>query len=146
MTDAPTSHAGTEGFAAERLACINVVHAYNNAIDTGHAERVPSLFTIDAVLEVGGWALTGYDAIRSAMEARAANTARRTTHVTSNVEFTSVGARTAAATSVVLLFVLGSETPLVPSALIRCTDEFVRVDEGEWRFSRRSLVVIAGTV
>jgi len=42
--------------------------------------------------------------------------------------------------------VLGSETPLVPSALIRCTDEFVRVDEGEWRFSRRSLVVIAGTV
>jgi len=108
-------HVGTEGFAAGRLACLNLVHAYNNHIDSGHAERVPELFTEDASLEVGGHALTGIDAIRAAMQARSANTERRTVHASSNVEFTDVSERTAAATSTVLLFVLGVDAP-VPQA------------------------------
>jgi hypothetical protein len=143
--DEKLSHAGTEGCTAGRLACLNLVHAYNNYIDTGHADRVPELFTDDAVLDVGR-ALTGIDAIRAAMQARAANTERRTTHVISNVQFTDVGERTAATTSVLLLFVLDATDPLAPTAIIRCKDEFVRFDNGEWRFRRRSLSVVAGKV
>jgi hypothetical protein len=136
--DEQTSHAGVEGFAAERLACLNLVHAYNNYIDTGHADQVPDVFADDAVLEVGR-ALTGIDAIRVAMEARAANSERRTTHVTSNVQFTDIGERTATTTSVVLLFVLDADDPRAPAAIIHCKDEFARLDNSEWRFTRRSL-------
>jgi hypothetical protein len=139
-----TLPAGTEGFTAERLACLNLVHAYNNYVDTGHADRVPELFTDDAVLDVGR-ALAGIDAIRVAMQARAANTERRTTHVTSNVQFTDIGKRTAATTSVLLLFVL-DEDPPTPTAIIRCDDEFVRADDNEWRFRRRMLTVVSGKV
>jgi hypothetical protein len=139
-----TLPAGTEGFTAERLACLNLVHAYNNYIDTGHADRVPELFTDDAVLDVGR-ALTGTDAIRTAMQARATNTERRTTHVTSNVQFTDIGESTAATTSVLLLFVLDNDPP-APTAIIRCEDEFVRLDTNEWRFQRRTLSVVAGKV
>jgi ketosteroid isomerase-like protein len=130
---------------AERLACISLVHAYNNDIDTGHAERVPDLFADDAVLEMGR-GLTGSDAIRAAMQARAANTERRTTHVTSNIQFTDVGARTAATTSVLLLFVLDADVPRAPNAIVRCNDEFIRLDNGEWHFKRRSLSIVAGKI
>jgi hypothetical protein len=130
--DEKSNHAGTEGFAPERLACLNLVHAYNNCID-------------DGVLDVGR-AVTGIDAIRSVMKARALNTERRTTHVTSNVQFTEVEPRTAATTSVLLLFVLNAEEPLAPAAIIRCNDRFLRLDNGEWRFTRRSLTVIAGKI
>jgi hypothetical protein len=143
--DEKSNHAGTEGFAPERLACLNLVHAYNNCIDTGHSDRVPELFTDDGVLDVGR-AVTGIDAIRSVMKARALNTERRTTHVTSNVQFTEVEPRTAATTSVLLLFVLNAEEPLAPAAIIRCNDRFLRLDTGEWRFTRRSLSVIAGKI
>jgi ketosteroid isomerase-like protein len=137
--------AGTEGFEAARLACLNLIHAYNNEIDTGHADRVPELFTDDGVLAIGR-TLTGIDAIRAAMQARVDNTARRTTHLTSNVQFTDVGDRFAATTSTVLLFVLGADGPPAPAAIIRCNDEFIRVDAGEWRFRRRSLSVVAGSI
>jgi hypothetical protein len=140
-----SNHARTDGFAAECLACLNLVHAYNNYVDTGHADRVPELFTDDAVLDVGR-RVAGIDAIRIVMQARAANIERRTTHVTSNVQFTDVGQRSAAATSVVVLFVLNTEEPLAPAAIIRCNDEFVRLDNSEWRFARRSLSVVAGRV
>jgi len=126
-----------------RLACLDLVHAYNNHIDTGHADRVPDLFTDDAVLDVG-FALTGIDAIRAAMQARAANTERRTTHVTANVQFTDVGDRTATTTSVLLLFVLDDDEPGAPTAIIRCEDDFVHSDDGGWRFQRRSLSVVSG--
>jgi len=132
--------------AEGRLACLNLIHAYNNYIDTGHADRVPELFTDDAVLDVGGRALTGIDVIRAAMKARAANTERRTTHLTSNVQFGDVGERAAAAGSVLLLFVLDATDPRAPTAIVRCKDAFVRLDDGEWRFRRRSLSVVAGTV
>jgi hypothetical protein len=45
---------------------------------------------------------------------------------------------------VVLLFVLGAEEPPAPTAIIRCNDDFVCLDDGEWRFQRRSLSVVAG--
>jgi ketosteroid isomerase-like protein len=138
------THAGSEGCAAQRLACLNLIHAYNNYIDTGHADHVPELFTDDAVLDVGRATLKGIDAIRAAMQARAANIERRTTHLTSNLQFTDIGEQTAAATSVVLLFVLGTEEPPAPTAIIRCNDDFVCLDDGEWRFQRRSLSVVAG--
>jgi ketosteroid isomerase-like protein len=139
------SHAGTEGFTAERLACINLVHAYNNDIDTGHAERVADLFVDDAVLDLGR-ALTGIDAIRAAMQARAANTERRTTHVTSNIQFTEIGAGMAATTSILLLWVLDADAPGAPNAIVRCNDEFIRLDNREWRFQRRSLSIVAGKI
>ena len=128
-----------------RLACLNLIHAYNNYVDTGHADRVPDLFTDDAVLDVGR-ALTGIETIRAVMRARAANTERRTTHVSSNVQFTDVGERTAAATSVLLLFVLDGNDPRAPSAIIRCKDEFVCLEDSEWRFKRRSLSIVAGKI
>jgi hypothetical protein len=130
--------------AEARFACTDLVHAYNNLIDTGHADRVPDLFAADAVLDLG-FELTGIDAIQAAMEARAANTQRRTTHLTSNLQFREVSDRTAAATSVLVLFVLGDDPP-TPSAIIRCNDEFVRPGGDEWRFSRRSLSVISGKI
>jgi hypothetical protein len=40
----------------------------------------------------------------------------------------------------VVLFVLDSGR-LAPSATIRCDDEFVRLDNTEWRFRRRTLSV-----
>jgi ketosteroid isomerase-like protein len=138
------THPGSEGWAGQRLACVNLIHAYNNYIDTGHADQVPELFTDDAVLDVGRATLKGIDAIRAAMQARAANTERRTTHLTSNLQFTDIGEQIAAATSVVLLFVLGTEEPPAPTAIIRCNDDFVCLDDGEWRFQRRSLSVVAG--
>ncbi len=132
--------------AEGRLACLNLIHAYNNYIDTGHADRVPDLFTDDAVLDVGGRKLTGIDVIRAAMKARAANTERRTTHLTSNVQFSDVGERAAAAASVLLLFVLSASEPLAPTAILRCEDEFVCRNDSEWRFKRRSLSIVAGKI
>src|SRR5216683_1883718 len=114
------THAGREGCAAQRLACLNLIHAYDNYIDTGHADQVPELFTDDAVLDVGRATLKGIDAIRAAMQARAANTERRTTHLTSNLQFIDIGEQTAATTSVVLLFVLGTEAKPAPSACRHC--------------------------
>jgi hypothetical protein len=38
------------------------------------------------------------------------------------------------------------DDPPAPTAIIRCEDEFVRVDNSEWRFRRRTLSVVAGKV
>jgi hypothetical protein len=56
------SHVGTY-LTTGRLTCLNLIHAYNNSIDTGHAERVADLFTDHVVLDLGV-TLTRVDAIR----------------------------------------------------------------------------------
>jgi hypothetical protein len=128
-----------------RLACIDLVHAYNNFIDTGHADRVPDLFVDNGVLDLGRGPMA-LDTIRAAMQARAANTERRTTHVTSNLQFTDIGERTASTTSALLLYVLDDDGPGAPRAIFRCHDELARLDTGEWRFTRRSLALVAGSI
>ena len=133
---------GGEGFEAGRWACVNLIHAYNNFADTARHAMIPELFTDDAVLNAND-EMVGIESIREGMRKRAAN-ARKTLHVSANIQFTDLGASELRATSTLAVHVFQDPPKtLGPAMMVRVLDAFIRLPNGEWRFRRRDFEIFA---
>jgi hypothetical protein len=134
---------GAEKSAGARLACLNLIHAYNNLADAGQHLLIAGLFTEDAVLNANGDVMVGVEAIREGMRKRAAAN-RRTLHASTNVQFTADSAEALTAVSTLSVTILPDELKtLSPTFLTRASDEFVHLANGEWRIHRRTLEIFA---
>jgi ketosteroid isomerase-like protein len=128
-----------------RLACLNLIAAHAKLIDGGEASKTVPLYTDDCEVVVGPHTIKGIDAFRAAMTAREANVERKTLHVWTNVHFGEVSEDVVVASSVIQLYVLSPEpVALAPTSLLKCDDRFARGSDGQWRFARRVLLLIAG--
>jgi hypothetical protein len=134
---------GVAQSADARLACLNLIHAYNNLADTGQHLLIAGLFTDDAILNANGEVMVGGEAIREGMRKRAAAN-RKTLHASMNVQFTDDSAEALKAVSTLSVTILTDELKtLSPNLLTRASDEFVRLPGGEWRIHRRTLEIFA---
>jgi len=134
---------GAEKAADARLACLNLIHAYNNLADAGQHLLIAGLFTDDAILNANGDVMVGVEAIREGMRKRAAAN-RKTVHATANVQFTADSGETLKAVSTLSVTILTDEPKtLSPNFLTRASDEFARLPSGEWRIHRRALEIFA---
>jgi len=133
---------GAEDSAEARLACINLMHAYNNLADTGQHVLIAELFTEDAVLNANGEVMEGVEAIRAGMQRRAA-AGRKTVHVSASVQFGRDGEAVTATSTLSVTILTGEAQVLAPNIVTRVNDAFVRLASGEWRFSRRTIETLA---
>lgn len=134
---------GAVGSADARLACLNLIHAYNNLADAGQHVLIADLFTEDAILNANGDVMGGLEAIREGMRKRAAAN-RRTLHASTNVQFIADSAEALRAVSILSVTILTDELKtLSPTFLTRASDEFTLVARGEWRIHRRTLEIFA---
>jgi hypothetical protein len=136
---------GLGAHIAARLACLNLIAAHAKFIDEGEASQTVSLFTDDCEIVLGPKTIKGVNALRAAMTAREADRERKTLHISTNVQFSEVSEEVVVSSSLLQLYVLNPEpAPLAPHAIIKCDDRFERGGDGQWRFARRALSLIAG--
>lgn len=130
---------GAGDSAEARLACLNLMHAYNNLADSGQHVLIADLFLEDAVLNANGEEMAGVEAIRAGMRRRAAAN-RQTVHSSASVQFGrgEAGELTALSTLSVMILTAEQQAPTL-AVIARVHDMFVPLPSGEWRFRRRTL-------
>lgn len=122
-----------------QVACERLFNDFHCLIDDGHATKALGLFHDGAVFEVRGERYEGIDAIGGFLEAREADTGRRTRHVASNFRFTRESDSSAHATANLTLFTGSGEDghELKLEAVVDCETTFIRLPTGEWRITTR---------
>ncbi len=139
--------AGRE-YVYAREACEQLFLDFHCRIDDGHATRALALFDDNALFEVRGDRYQGLDAIGRFLEARQADTNRRTRHLASNFRFELDTPSSAHATANLVLFTGGGEDGrvLALEAVVDCEVAFVGSASGQWRMSARRHVRFASAL
>lgn len=127
-----------------RAACLDIVSASLRLVDEKHALEVLSLYTEDAVMDLGGTELSGENLV-AAMRTRETDEVQRV-HVPGQMEFWLDGPDRARVVTLLQLYNLGADQSVVPPvvALTRLDDHFVRSGSGVWRLARRVVRPLAG--
>ncbi|WP_298672623.1 nuclear transport factor 2 family protein [uncultured Sphingomonas sp.] len=134
---------GADDSADARLACLNLMHAYNNLADTGQHVLIADLFAEDAILNANGEEMAGIEAIRAGMRRRTAANLR-TVHTCASVQFGRGGAGELTALSTLSVVILTDQPQtLAPTIIARVNDAFAPLPSGEWRFRRRTLETLS---
>jgi hypothetical protein len=146
----------TPEMAATQLACMNILTAFCEHVDSGQALRNVDLFTDDGRMQARltldpssapELDATGRHGLVALFTEREAMAGRRTKHTTLNPHFQFVsGTETRGFSTMVvyLLSVAPPASPMIPRAIVECTDIFLRGADGRWRIASRSVQMVAG--
>lgn len=122
---------------ADELAVLRTLAAYCHHCDDGQLAELVALFTPDACFVRGAIQVTGHAALREYFAERQGLPEQRGRHLTVNsVVDLSGGTARALSDFVYLKYVDGRLAPFLAG---RYRDDFVRSDDGRWRFTRREV-------
>lgn len=115
-------------------------------VDHDEGRGVESLFAVDGVYAFAFGAMEGRDAIAGFYEWRRSGPTRTSRHLFSNLHVRGAGPVSASATCVLTLHAGDGEAPLPldPVLVADYDDDFVRGEDGLWRFSRRQMSLVFG--
>lgn len=141
--DAPAASVDPALAAEIERACTQVSVAYAVSVDSHDFDSFATLFTEDAVLELGPNRFAGRDAIRAAVARHPAERVSR--HVFSNILIEAVSETEARGITYLTLYQGESDDgpisgAIAPALVGHYHDQFRRTDEG-WKFARRTLAV-----
>lgn len=146
----------TPDMVATQLACMNILTAFCEHVDSGQALRNVELFTDTGrmrarlTLDTGSEPeldATGRDGLIALFTEREAMAGRRTKHTTLNPHFQFVSETETRGFSTMVVYLLSvapPASPMVPRAIVECTDTFTRGSDGKWRIESRSVQMVAG--
>jgi hypothetical protein len=146
----------TPDMVATQLACMNILTAFCEHVDSGQALRNADLFThtghMQARLTLDPSSepeldATGRQGLTALFTERESMVGRQTKHTTLNPHFQFISETETKGFSTMVVYLLSVEppaSPMIPRAIVECTDTFLRGIDGKWRIDSRSVQMIAG--